>query len=52
MATLIASFPPITTKSFFMCMWIREGEIFTNCLEQWNSCKKSTFAAKYKTMFQ
>lgn len=52
MAMITVSLTPMTTESSFMCMEIREGDIFTNCLEQRNSEEKRAFVAKYKLMFQ
>ena len=37
MATITVSPTPMITESSFMCMEIREKDIFTNCLEERNS---------------
>lgn len=50
-AVITVSPTPMITESSFMCMEIREGDIFTNCLEQRNSYEKCAFVAYYKLMF-
>jgi len=52
MALITVSPTPMVTESSFMCMEIREGDIFTNCLEQQNSYEKCAFVANYKLMFR